>query len=204
MTAIHSNQFEFSMRLTGSSMNPTLKPHDILQVVPYIGRKIRGGDVIVFLPPGSNRKVTHRVLFADSHIVRTRGDGNRNVDPWILSHDDVIGYVTCVQRKNKRIRIRAGFMGWFFAIGIRAFHLIGFKISLFLGPTYHWLARSGIFRRWAPFLMEPRVISFRRPSGQELQLLIGHRVIGRCLPGRNHWEIRRPFRLFVDESCLPR
>ena len=62
MTAIHSNQFEFSMRLTGSSMNPTLKPHDILQVVPYIGRKIRGGDVIVFLPPGSNRKVTHRVL----------------------------------------------------------------------------------------------------------------------------------------------
>jgi hypothetical protein len=51
--------------------------------------------------------------------------------------------------------------------------------------------------------MEPKVLSFDRAAGTELQLLIGRRVIGRWPPGKIGWQIRRPYRLFVDEEALP-
>jgi len=51
--------------------------------------------------------------------------------------------------------------------------------------------------------MRPRVISFNRDAGTELQLVMGRRVIGRWLEGKSGWNIRRPFRLFVDEAALP-
>jgi hypothetical protein len=51
--------------------------------------------------------------------------------------------------------------------------------------------------------MRPRVISFNREAGTELQLVMGQRVIGRRLEGKTRWHIRRPFRLFVDEEALP-
>ena len=47
------------------------------------------------------------------------------------------------------------------------------------------------------------MISLNRDGETELQLLMGRRVIGRWLPGRTGWSIRRPFRLFVDEAALP-
>jgi hypothetical protein len=47
------------------------------------------------------------------------------------------------------------------------------------------------------------VISLNRDAGTELQLVMGRRVIGRWLPGKSGWNIRRPFRLFVDEESLP-
>jgi hypothetical protein len=51
--------------------------------------------------------------------------------------------------------------------------------------------------------MRPRVISFNRDAGAELQLVMGRRVIGRWLEGKSGWNIRRPYRLFVDEESLP-
>jgi hypothetical protein len=51
--------------------------------------------------------------------------------------------------------------------------------------------------------MKTRAISLSHPAGTELQLLMGRRVIGRWLPGMSGWNIRRPFRLFVDEEALP-
>jgi hypothetical protein len=36
-----------------------------------------------------------------------------------------------------------------------------------------------------------------------MQLLMGNRVIGRKKVGENGWQIRRPFRIFVDEQALP-
>jgi hypothetical protein len=32
---------------------------------------------------------------------------------------------------------------------------------------------------------------------------MGRRVIGRRIEGKRGWQIRRPFRLFVDETSLP-
>jgi signal peptidase I len=51
-----------SIIYTGPSMNPTLRAGDGLQIEPYEGKKIRAGDVIVFVSPENGHKVTHRVI----------------------------------------------------------------------------------------------------------------------------------------------
>jgi len=187
----------------GPSMKPILKPGDRLQIIPYSAEKVRRGDVIVFIPPGGVTKVIHRVVSMDSQGVRTRGDNSTHVDPWTLSPNDVLGRVVSVKRGKRRLRIIGGVMGQLFSLTYRAVQTIDSTLSYVLRPGYRRLATNGIFRSWLPDQMKPRVISFNRPAGTELQLLLGRCVIGRCLPGKNEWNIRRPFRLFVDEEALP-
>jgi signal peptidase len=187
----------------GPSMKPTLKPGDGLKVIPYNGRKIRRGDVIVFLSPKDNHKITHRVLSIDSQGIRTRGDNNNKIDPETISPDKVLGRVVYAERGNRRRRVFGGPVGHFFAVTIRALHQVDSGISSLLHPSYHWLSRAGVFGRWLHTRMKTRVVSFNRSQGRELQLVMGQFVIGRLLPGRTRWHIRRPFRLFVDESSLP-
>ncbi len=188
---------------TGPSMNPTFRTLDGLQIIPYHGRTIRPGDVIVFNPPGLSRKVTHRVVSIDSQGIRTRGDNNPYDDPWLLTPDQVLGRVVCAQRRNLRLRIYGGLIGRLYVTAVRATHLIEVKISTLLHPVYHRLARTDIFRLWLPALVKTRILSFSRPNGTELQLVIGHCVLGRRLPKQNQWQIRRPFRLLFNEASLP-
>ena len=187
----------------GPSMNPTLKAPDILRVLPYKGRKIQPGDVIVFLSPEGSHTVTHRVARVDSDGIRTRGDKSSRVDPWVLSPNNIVGRVVYAQRGNRQLPIYGGTMGRLFAVSVKVIHVIDSGISTLLRPTYYWLARAGVFRRWLPARLKTRVLSFNRPAGTELRLLMGRRVVGRLLPGRDQWVIRRPFRLFVNEASLP-
>ena len=192
-----------SINYIGPSMNPTLKPGDRLHMIPYDGRTIQRGDVVVLIPPAGDSKIIHRVIVIDSQGIRTRGDNCAHVDPWILNPEQILGRVVYARRRNKRIRVFGGAVGSLFAAVIRAIHSIESSVSEVLRPSYKRLASVGLLKRLLPGSMEPRVISFKRPTGTELQLLIGQRVIGRWLPGRSRWHIRRPFRLFVDEDSLP-
>jgi len=193
-----------SMNYIGSSMNPTLKPGDRLDTVPYDRQKIRRGDVIVFISPLDESKAVHRVVSVDSKGIKTRGDNCNRIDPYVLSPDKIVGRVISVHRKNKQRRIFGGYLGRVFAGTARALIALDLGASFLLRPFYDRLARSGILRCWKPVWLEPRVISFRHSGGTELQLLMGRWVIGRRLPGMARWNIRRPFRLFVDEDSLPR
>ena len=192
------------MNYIGPSMNPTLKSGDGINVIPYGKRKIRIGDVIVFPIPKGYHNVVHRVISIDSQGIRTRGDNNSNIDSWTLSHDGIIGHVFRVQRGNRWRSIHGGLRGLLYSLGIRANRMIDIKISSLLHPAYHWLARTGALRPWLSARMQIRVLYFNRSTGTELQLIMGRRVIGRLLPDRSQWVIRRPFRLFVDEAALPK
>lgn len=192
-----------SITYKGSSMNPTLKAPCILQVLPYQGEKIQRGDVIVFHHPGDGRAITHRVVCIDSHGIRTRGDNSSRVDPWVVGANNIVGRVIYVQRGDRQRSIYGGLGGRLYLFGVRAIRIIDSKISSLIHPVYHRLAQTGAFRRWLPARMQPRVLSLDRSTGTELQLLMGRRVIGRLLPGRNQWVIRRPFQLFVTETSLP-
>lgn len=184
-------------------MNPTLKTPGILQVLPYRGRKIQRGDVIVFLPPGSNHMLAHRVISVNAQRIRTRGDHNSGIDSWVLSPDRIVGRVVSAQSGNRRRSIYGGLGGRLYSLGIRTIRMIDLKVSSLLHPIYHRLAQTGVLRRWLPAQMQTRVLSFDRSGGTELQLVMGRRVIGRLLPGRDQWMIRRPFRLLVKETSLP-
>jgi len=203
-TKIRVKASEKFIMYTGPSMNPTLKPGDRLSVMPYNGRQIRRGDVVVFLSPENAQQITHRVLSVSPEGIRTRGDNNIHMDASILKPKDILGRVVRAQRRNKFVCIYGGKKGQYYAIVIRAIHRIDFAISLLLRPLYHLLAESGVFRRLTFIQKKMRVLSFERPSGTEQQLLIGKHVIGRLLPEKEHWQIRRPFRFFVAKESLPR
>jgi signal peptidase len=187
---------------TGPSMNPTLRAPDILSVVPYNERKIRCGDVIVFVPPGGNHRITHRVISVDKEGIKTRGDNNSNIDTFILKPDNIIGRVTYARRGNKLLRIYAGLPGQLYVIAVKTVRKIDMGISFLLHPIYHWLSKIGVFRWFVPLRLKPRIISFKRPPGVEHHLVMGRRIVGKRLPGKEKWYIKRPFRLFVDEKSL--
>ena len=192
-----------TLNYIGPSMNPIFKAGDRLKIISNIHAKIRAGDVVVFISPDDGSKVVHRVVLVNSDGIKTRGDNCDKVDPWVLSPEQIVGRVVYSQRGKRRRRVFGGTVGQLFRVAIRSIHAMNSGFSSLLHPVYKGLSRSDIFRRWLPSGMRPRVISFTRAAGPELQLLIGRCVIGRWLPGKSGWNIRRPFRLFVDERSLP-
>ena len=187
----------------GPSMNPLFVDGDGLHIVPYEGRAVMRGDVIVFVPPGGETKIVHRVVACDAQGIKTRGDNAKHADPWVLTPDNILGRVTYIQRRDRKRSISGGFRGQILARFFRCLHLGNTVISIMLHPVYRGLCRSTFLRRRLHHLIKPRVLSFKRPEGVELQLVAARRLIGRRRAGRGHWEIRRPFRLFVDEALLP-
>jgi len=139
----------------------------------------------------------------NSDGIRTRGDNRNHEDDWVLRRENILGRVVYAQRGKRRLRVLGGPLGYSFAMVIRAIKKIDSFLSPLLRPFYQRLAREGVLRPWLPGRMRPRVISFNRDAGTELQLVLGRRVIGRRLEGKTGWLIRRPFRLFVDEEALP-
>jgi len=105
---------------TGSSMRPIFKPGDLLEVLPYEGRQVRCGDVIFFSCPRENCKVVHRVVDLDAHGIRTKGDNNEQIDSWVVTPQQVVGYVVRAQRGRRWRRITGGCVGRLAAKGMRA------------------------------------------------------------------------------------
>ena len=188
----------------GPSMNPTFRSGDLLQVVPYQGRKIRCGDAIAFIPPEGGRRIIHRVVCVDAQGLRTRGDNSSQIDSWVLTSAQIEGRVAYARRGNRGWEVAGGSMGRFSTDLVRATRLLDRGISAFFRPTYHWLARNTVLTRFLHPIIATRIVSFNRPEGREFQLLLGRHVIGWLPPGETKWLIRRPFRLLVTEPSLPR
>ena len=184
----------------GTSMNPTLCELDLLEIETYGNRSVRMGDVICFVPPGWNRPAVHRVVSVTSEGIRTRGDNNNLIDSWVIVPEDVIGQVVRAARGRKERPIYGGWVGMLWAMGVKIFKVLVRFPALF----YHLLACSGVLRYLLPLHRRMRIITINQPGGEELQLVLGRWLVGRCKPGMEHWWIRRPFRLFMDEDSLPR
>ena len=189
----------------GPSMNPTFKAGDRLRVVPYASRNITVGDVIVFRQQGNEgneRTITHRVIAIEARGVVTRGDNNNQIDPWYLQPHEIMGFVSTARRGTNTMEVINGKTGIIYARLRWVIKHADRTISRPLHPLYHQIANAGILNRLLPSWARPRVVHFTKPSGQEAQLLMGKQVIGRRRPGAAQWQIRRPFRLFIDQSLL--
>ncbi len=202
----YATEAERSILHTGNSMNPVLQPLDTYQMIPYGDSKIQCGDVVVFPHPSSNLNVTHRIISLEGRKIMTRGDNNWFVDNWVLSPEDIKGKVMYAQRKNRQLRIYGGLTGRILTALLRRKKRITQQIRSgiydLLRPAYQRLNRSGLLKRLVPLCKKTRVLTFEGSSGVERQLLMGSYVIGRCLPGRDIWQIKLPFRLFIDQESL--
>ncbi len=187
----------------GESMQPLLRPGDRIVFVPCRVEELKRGDVIIFLLPGKQERVVHRVVSNGPEGIRTRGDANPCRDTGHLRQDDIVGRAVSRERGGRVIPVAGGIAGRLFVALIRAFRKSDHLASHVLNPCYRGIARSGLFRALIPPALRPRVITFERDGEREMQLVLGRRIIGRRPAGAGVWIIRRPFRLFVDEQALP-
>ena len=184
-------------------MKPLLRDGDGLTVEPYGSRKRRVGDVVVFKDPENDQKVIHRIASVRKEGIGTKGDHNTQMDPWILEPGDIIGKVVFAWRGNRRIKVGNGLTGQIQALAFKAGREMDRLVSSLLHPSYRWLSRKGLVRRLVVGNSRIRIFSLQRPDGMEFHLFFKNRPIGRRRPGAPNWEIKRPYRLLIDESTLP-
>jgi signal peptidase I len=187
----------------GESMRPLFQPGDRIAFVFCRAEDVRRGNVIIFVPPGQDERVVHRIVSTGPDGIRTKGDANPHRDVWYLRQDDIVGRAVSLERGGRVIPVAGGIAGRLLAALIRAFRKSDHLASHVLNPCYRGLARSGLFRALLPSALRPRVITFERDGAREMQLVLGRRIIGRRPAGAGSWIIRRPFRIFVDEQALP-
>jgi len=194
---------------TGSSMTPTLMEPELLDVEPYGSERVRPGDIVCLKSPAEDLTVVHRVVRVEGPGtghggIRTRGDNNREDDPWVLQAGDIIGRITAAQRGARRRVVHGGRRGF---IGLRRLRLArGIRRRAGAVPhrLYSFVAGLGPFDRLLPRSLRPRLVRFDARYRVFLKLLSGSRTVGQFDDRREEWRIRRPFRLFVDERSLPR
>jgi len=178
----------------GSSMNSTLHDMDVLYYTP--NKKIRLGDVVVIKTSESKDKVIHRVISVSEKGIRTMGDFNPLPDNWLLKTEHIAGRVVFGYRGRKRFLVRGGLVGLVQMYHVRFKHRsvrVAYPVlSRILYPVFHLKIP----------LLRPQPVAFKRPEGTELQLIALGKIIGRRLPGQK-WQIKFPFRFFVDDNSLP-
>lgn len=179
---------------SGISMNPLLKNADRLVYIPYSKEQLRKGDVIIFNSANTSKMVVHRIISARDSIIRTKGDNNNYSDIEPICPSQIIGRVIYARRGPRKINIYRGMTGRIQCIMNKISP--EFRKMLFrpLRPVYNLMTKSGAVR--FPRI-RPQVLIFSRPSGTEIQLLVGKRVVGRKPPLGN-WQIKPPFLLFLD------
>jgi signal peptidase I len=186
----------------GRSMHPTFKPLDTLSYSCCDMADLRKGDVIVFHPPASEKLVIHRISHISADSVGTRGDGSLNEDGWTLTGNDILGRVEFKERKGRRVPVRGGSQGSYYAAFLHLLLQMQFFAHKIMETPYRICASSPLFSTVFPLHRQTRIVAFRRNGGDELQLMLGKRVIGRMNRENGTWDIKPPFRLFIDENRL--
>jgi len=184
-------------------MSPTIRRSDTLYVLPYNETKVQIGDVVIFKFVGQPVPTVHRVLRLDGFGITTMGDNNDSADPHFLNSSDIIGKVVYLGRRSKLKPVHGGWPGSLVGRLMRLRRLLDCHVSRIGHPLYEFLVRHKIFVRWPFCSMRTKVVSFTRNGTNDLQLLWRGRVIGWFVPEVGTWTIKRPFRLFVDQSTLP-
>ncbi len=74
--------------VVSDSMAPTLRAGDVLWIRP-ISEPITPGQIVSYNEQG--KLITHRVVAMEGDTLITKGDNNREIDPWRVPIEDVIG-----------------------------------------------------------------------------------------------------------------
>lgn len=188
----------------GPSMNPTLTAQDLLEIEPYELKRLRTGDVVLLLPPSRDHYVVHRVIGVSPGGIKTRGDNNTHADLWLLKPEDINGRVIAAHQGDTHRKIASGFLGRLTGLScLFRRKTSGLTVKL-LRPVYRSLCTAGLFGWLIPIKLTPQVATFRSGKNDFHKLLLGKRIIGSYDKSLLQWQIKRPYRLFVDESSLPK
>jgi SynChlorMet cassette protein ScmC len=194
----------FFAAYAGSSMNPTLREPEIIEVMPYDNHPSRVGDVIFFLPAEAAWPIVHRIVRVTRTGISTLGDNNTQEDTFLLQPRDIKGQVVAAWRGNKRRKIAGGIKGRLTGRWLHWRRIARYELSALLHPLYQTLSHWGLIARVLPVPFRPRVVVFHTRGLDQFQLFLGHRIIGQFDDQKQQWQIQRPYQLLVDGRKLPR
>jgi len=84
--------------ITSASMEPTIATGSLIITRVTAPNALQKNDIITFIPPLKHREfVTHRIveITQKNHVttLKTKGDNNKNEDPWIVAGGGVVGEI---------------------------------------------------------------------------------------------------------------
>ncbi len=82
--------------ILSGSMEPELKVGSVVITRPLEIGSVNVGDIITFRSPLNGKFTTHRVISVESNpsiVLRTKGDANEDIDPFIVGSQSVVGRV---------------------------------------------------------------------------------------------------------------
>lgn len=94
---------EVRLKVTGTSMLPSLWPGDILTVRRQGTVEILPGEVVMFARQGHlvAHRVVRKIIWQDRTLLVTRGDRLRKPDPPVYA-EELLGRVTAIERHRGR------------------------------------------------------------------------------------------------------
>lgn len=182
-------------------MKPTFRDGDGLEIQPYEHLDdMRRGDVVIFAHPDESYDVVHRVIRVNNGYAETRGDNNSYIDPYRVEANAILGRVVKRRRGRRQASVLNGRLGLAIHCSYRCGNTIKVSLARLIRPIYSRLAGSGWFYGWHRFFITFSSVAFRRPGGTEHQLVWRNRCIAIRRAGEDSWQVRFPFRLFIDFS----
>jgi len=200
---INSGEIFFCAHI-GISMNPTLTKQDLLEIAPYQEKPLKVGDVVLFQTSNSYKYVIHRIVNITHDGYKTKGDNSDLNDPWTLPKKHIYGRIIAAHQGDKCRKIAGGFFGRLTCMSCLMRRKTNGIIVKLLGPIYRPFCTDGFLHWLIPVRLTPQVATFQSNTNTSHTLLLGKRIIGSYDESLLQWQIRRPYRLFVDESSLPK
>ena len=186
----------------GTSMFPTLKEPDALEIIPFGGTLPATGDIVVCLPPEHEDYVVHRVTRITAQGIYTQGDNARMEDPWVLYNENIAGRVVFAWRYRKRRKIAGGLVGRIQCRINRLFIKVIRWLYLLVKPLYELICNNGAIHRLLPKQLRPRLVRFVQQGTPTLRLIWLDKMIGYCDVANGMWKIVPPYKLVVDPEII--
>lgn len=106
LPAVLARGVPFRFEARGVSMTPFIRDADVVTVTRPAGRP-RLGEVVAVPEPGGGGIVVHRVVARHHGACTVRADNCDRADGDV-PYPDILGVVTCVERRTRRIRLGLG------------------------------------------------------------------------------------------------
>ena len=104
---IVSKGVECRLQAKGYSMSPFIKDSDVVTISPMSDSSPGFGDVIAFIHPRTEKLIIHRVVWKSRDAYLLKGESALEPDG-LIKKENILGLVTKVERKGKRIFLGLG------------------------------------------------------------------------------------------------
>jgi hypothetical protein len=150
----------FFAAYAGTSMNPTLRGPEMMEIMPYDRSPLRVGDVVFFVPLRTDQPVVHRIVRVTPAGISTFGDNNTHEDTFLLQSGNIKGRVVAAWCGQKRRKIAGGLKGWLTGRWLHWRGVLDRSVSPVLHSLYYALSHRAVIARLLPAPFRPRVIVF--------------------------------------------